>query len=477
MHDYIDGELKEMDECLAAEHCAECEACAREVRSLRRTRELTARYGVEYAPEGLEIALRQKISAEHRFSSRPKKTHSVTHASKNRLSIPKWAALAATFTLVVLAGAYFNLFHFGSGGGQLAQKAVSDQKIKTSMGVSKELREAASGKDKLAEMKMNEAAAVRNRDVASAATVAGRNIAGSNVTTVSTSPESSPAAAGGGRLSYAIVPQPVPTEAVAPAHTGVGAGITAEAKAAEQAIEQYDKKYEIAMTHDEAGIMTNQHFYASSIETGKSLGVSQPPAVVPEPSIARASTGASKSVTPELVGYVNDRREERYAVLGTQVPFATVIEPEEMSFVVMKESAKRDVPSAQAKGKVRSVTVARATDVVTSKNPNADALKCEKIIQDFSKVNDGVARWQRIGNRFVIRGPYKVMNPLRIKLAEEFTATGAKAKKDITVASASTPVASAAEAEKKTPEGSADINPDMPAVLEILVVPDQTPPK
>jgi hypothetical protein len=95
---YIDGELSEVEARLIADHLASCTGCAGEERMYRLARDLAVKYGHDTAPEGFAAAVRAKIEAD-RFPE------------KRTRAVPRWAALAASFVLVLLAGAYFKFFY------------------------------------------------------------------------------------------------------------------------------------------------------------------------------------------------------------------------------------------------------------------------------------------------------------------------------------------------------------------------------
>ncbi len=91
---YIDGEMSDVEARRIADHIKNCADCAREERLLRMTRDLVAEFGAQEAPAGFTGSVRAKIEAD-RFKK------------KSNRGVPGWAALAATFALVVLTGVYF----------------------------------------------------------------------------------------------------------------------------------------------------------------------------------------------------------------------------------------------------------------------------------------------------------------------------------------------------------------------------------
>ena len=477
LHDYLDGALDEVREALAAEHVAACPACAREARAFRRTRELAKQYGPELAPEGFEAAVREKIEAELR-ARRARERRAGSRAFPFRVGpAPRWAALAATFALVILAGAYFKIFYLGPGANLKVSEYAKNSKAADTF----------TAKEKQTLEKRNSVPVMVRREQAAAPTETARDektVSGESgfdrtetarAEREAAHPNLDSIAGGGSAAGLVAAPRPINPPAAAPAGPRSSAlkaidaesvaPTTEEAAAFENAVVNYEMKQALAGA---AGPRE-----ADAPASAKDVGAEQQPAVAVESKSGESAErkGRVASAKKEAVA-LSASADEAPAPAAAELAEYNVggrggggyFAPSAMPFMydATFEGAAPAKPASPG-----GVVIVRATDVINTTNPAATFQKCLNMINDFVKANPVAgALWRRDADRFIVRGPYKTLLTLREKLAAEFNS-----RKPVAAA----PAKPAAKAKAKA-ESAPDFASGTPAVLDIYISRMKTPP-
>ncbi|MFA6450224.1 MAG: hypothetical protein WCX65_12185 [bacterium] len=472
VHDYIDGELDEIREAAAAEHIAACDCCAREVRAFRRTREMAKQYGAELAPEGFEESVRERIDAETRARRRSRRQDAARTFPFRIGHIPRWASLAATFAIVILAGGYLKLFYLSPAGSIQTAKIVTPNRVISEAPEEKIVLSEKAGMDAAtsetpAPVEPRESAAA-GKSIAAAEPVKDK-IATDNIIVASEEKGAGKIglASGGGAAGYTASSE---TNADGKSYVRFDAEsmplATQEARAFENAVERYELQHALGGTGTGAGAADYSLKKEGAIAVQPEVAHFSKSAVAADsesrPMPAGAMSPSSAPVIAELTSY--DTAGDKYsfsppAAMPYYFDEADAAQPES----ALEQPSKRSAAPGAAAKAPGSVKVASAMDVINTTNPRDTLKKCTALMNEFLKANPTAkGQWQQNAGRFIVSGKYKTMVALREKLAAEFGG-----RKQAPAAAASEKAKAAAKPEYDT---------DKDAVLAVYIRPMKTPP-
>lgn len=449
LDEYIGGELAGADTRLADAHLRNCPACAAEERRRRRALALAAAYGRESAPPGFEAAVRMKIEAE--------KSH--RRSARSTPFIPRWAAAAAAFALVILAGAYLQFFHSTTGikiknadktGGLAAEKYKTPETGLPKTTTGENLRATAPSDAKRRETPG--APVVTGKPAAEPPMPAEETVSTAAAQTGFKGDSDSAGDVGSTRRSKrrSIIRFKRDSDSAG----GAGGSEKADFNAPRAAV---------VKTALETIPMTEE---AKEVEKAIAERENRETAVTPQPLAKSAPTAATGITSAEVAGEAAAEKKERDkkakivaptgeaqpVALGgygaRQAPFDMIalrpLNPSDKEYGRLggaenvfigdlpgSESLIMSLDGGHAAGaapagvggaapEVRNV--AHAADTFAVESPAAAAARCEKIVSEFLAARGAAAaQWQRTGGRVVVRGPFGALRALRIEIMREYS--------------------------------------------------------
>lgn len=403
LDDYIDGELDGADARLAAD------------------------YGRESAPPGFEAAVRMKIEAE-KFHRR---------AARSAPSVPRWAAAAAAFVLVILAGAYLQFFRSTTGikirnadkpGGFAAERYKTPETGLPKSTAGENLRATAPSDAKPSEKKAPGAPAVVGKPAAEPPMPAEETVSTAAAQTGFKEDSDSAGGAGGSEKADFNAPRAAVVK-TAPETIPM----TEEAKEVEKAIDERERR--AAATAQRAAAIAAPTAAGETAAGKRELDAKAKSAAQP----GEAAPAGLKEAQPVALGGYGARQapfdmialrplnpsDKEYGRLGgAENVFIGDLPGSESLIMSLDNGHAAGAAPAGVSGAAPEVrNVAHAADTFAVESPAAAAQDvCEKIVSEFLAARGAAAaQWQRTGGRVVVRGPFGVLRALRLEIMREYS--------------------------------------------------------
>ncbi len=430
---YIDGELGQFEAHQVERHIDKCESCREETEQFRKTSALIAEYGRETAPASLINDIRMKMEKE--------KSGMINLRSFRKTG---WWALAASFILIVLGGAYMNVFKINGNSPAPAQQvmAAAPTVVKPET-----LSHAAVPEPE--EMHAAEAGGTGAllSDTA-AAEIAAEDTVGEEDSAGVTSP--SPALPAKRMATAASAPVPSHTTAdTAASEDKPAEGMTDREVVLTRVREEFDNmEHKLEMKRILNGGSDSEP------ADGHAAGFSAEPSGVIVPVSARTAEGRSAAgrIITVGAGGVSPRVVTGGFNIMEEVPsYESAAYGDTPSGVSAFARSAAAVDTSQYMRRVL-----RAEDVYSVENADAAAAECERIIEEtLAAAGDNDTKYIRDGRSVILRGRFSTVDAIRRKLISNFTGND-----DIGESTITGITSSSATSTQRIP-------PDLTAVLQI----------
>lgn len=425
LNSYVDGETGGEDTRLIAAHLAGCASCTEEARLYLRTRSLAAEYGAEHAPAGFLDDLKSKIQNEP--AKRPPAPF-----TRYRNSL----ALAATFLIVLLGGAYFGILKTGTGL-RVDGKLVDSMPDTSTPSTASTALSGAAGLISPAETGETSAETTPR---------AAPNYGGDFQSTLTTPAAGVPGTPADGAApgTASSAPREPAGDEEAPGFRGIGSRNEPRAAGGMSPVEAVRKEVRKALDEKEIELAEEAAPDPEEEPGYRTRG------------LAFAVDSRERAAAPPVVPVSYSPGHAGFNYFN--VPSGSDV----MEFVVRNSLAVQPAERTEAKtsaaaGAITPGNYVRAASVFISADPARSSGDCEEFIRKtLAGAKDPYAALQRNGAYFIVKGSFSTLAPLRVRLMQEFspaTATGSESVSDGRIAAAAS--------------ATYGIPPDYPAVLEV----------